>query len=340
MHWKFWDKTRQYLHWTDSAAQIAEEIRKRSPVELKLVLKTRNETAFLRDWIEHHIPIVGLEGIVIFDHNSDNPETLEIYRQYGRRLLVFQFSGHHNALHDSRIVPDLYDAIRRSCKYYCFLDTDELLFWAEPDGSIISNSSIPQKVIATGEAILPGVWIENAPGQNKELLISFHHERMRSGLEAGKPVVRSTSVIKGFANHNIQLGCEHFSGCKSANLIVMHRKNFSPEQRILANLEKLRRYNLSTKQLECFGMFGNDFDEFKILRVDVNQIPRGNARNYIAEIQKIHEFGQLLTTEEVASMSAKIEHDELVFTDLQTMRIFNEFLLDPTEFIKSVLVDR
>ncbi|MBU3670866.1 MAG: hypothetical protein FGM17_09135, partial [Polynucleobacter sp.] len=104
---------------------------------IKIVLKTKNETALLDWWLKHHLTFGDDGSIIVFDNESTDPVVLEIYRKYGKRLLVVRYAGNPDMLHDVDQFSNLYDALRRSSELYTFIDTDEKLFFT--DGSKFFN---------------------------------------------------------------------------------------------------------------------------------------------------------------------------------------------------------
>src|ERR1700744_2786099 len=82
--------------------------------DLKIILKTKDEIYLLRRWLDHHIEIVGLGNIIVFDNNSSNPLINEIYLEYRDRIVVARFSDYPDDIHHPDRFPDLYSSLRES----------------------------------------------------------------------------------------------------------------------------------------------------------------------------------------------------------------------------------
>lgn len=318
-----------FLKWSDSADEICRRVAAQK-TKAKVILKTRNEDSLLLEWIEHHIPIFGSEGIIIFDNMSDNSSTYAVYEKFRDMIQVFQFDEMHNHIHDALIFRELYQAVRETCLYYLFLDTDEFLYWLDSDGHIIADERVVKNVVKSGERVVPGIWVENAPGDRNSLLWTFRQNRIMGGIKGGKPMISSDTIIGGFGNHNVQLDPEMLATCQTANLMIMHLKNFSASQRIKANLQKLRSYNSSTQELEVLGLVGRDFLVEDILSIDESALASGNAKNYIQEIKALSSSESTIPGSGSIKGTASIKDGRLVFTDPEDEFTMREFISNPS----------
>lgn len=310
--------------------------------QLKIVLKTKNESLLLQKWIEHHIRIAGAIGLVIIDNESSDEAVLDVYEELAGifvDITVFKYAGFHNNIHDVGIFSDLYKALRSSCDYYCFLDTDEFLYWVESDGTYVADETVVQKIVSSNEMVIPGIWIENHYGFEDVLQFTFGQNRIRSGLKSGKPIISRNAEVNDFINHNIQMPGALFENCRTANVVIAHLKYLSREQRLATNLEKLRNYNKETAELARFGLSGIAFGLEDVLQINVNILNRGNARTYVQEIieccDQAHYVDRELNAGSVIFREGKMKfHDES-----ERERVLS-FLKGPKAIIETCLANR
>ena len=148
------------LDWNQDEPEVCTRIARR-PAVLKILLKTKNDPFFLRQWIEHHLSIAGPGNIIIFDNGSSNPEVFSIYEQYSNLIEVVSFSGYHNSLHYTSKLPALYEALGRSSEFFTFLDTDEFLVLFKDD-RFYKDERILEMLAANKETdVFPATWLYN-----------------------------------------------------------------------------------------------------------------------------------------------------------------------------------
>lgn len=323
-----------FLCWENNASEICDRIAS-SATRAKLILKTRNEADLLKGWLAHHCPIFGKDGIVIFDNVSDRLETLETYASYSDRIQIFQFAGMHNHIHNPNLFGALYEALRKSAQYYIFLDTDERLYWCDDGFRLITDQTLLDRVAASGEAVIPGIWSANVPLSDTRYCLTFRNNQLLSGLRGGKPFISTELEITGFGNHNAQLPKKLFLHCCTARLLVFHLKNLSPMQRILANVQKLQSYNCETGALEQFGLHNRYFNANDLLAVDPSILPSGNARNYIEEVQRLTgQTGGHPERRIALSDVVEISSGHLRFLDPSNEQQVRSFLAEPRPVFK------
>lgn len=320
------------LNWNNDAYQICEIVASRH-AQVKVILKTKNETSLLSDWIEHHTSIFGDDGVVIFDHMSDSSETFKLYEKFKDRVPIFQYSGMIDRIHNADKFIDLYRSIRSSCDFYSFIDTDEFLFWYEVGGELISDSRVINRILNSNEKIIPGIWVNSLPLIRNTFLYSFSEGRMQAGLRGGKPMISSGLDVSGFINHNNQLSPSVFSSCATANLVVHHLKNYSPEQRVKSNLEKLRNYNRHNGVLEPFGLVGESFTIDDILKIDPGSLRGKNAGIYISEIKYLSDINNTVDIGKRFGNFATLRDGRLFFSDMKDKHEIDSFTENPREFM-------
>jgi hypothetical protein len=201
----------------------------------KLILKTKDEPELIEKWILHHLSMVGPKALVIFDNQSSDPVVHGVYEKYKDLIQVYGWGLHHNEIHDATRHPDLYGALRKSCQFYAFLDTDEYAYWT--DGDKLFSQDLALYLAEAGPCdVFPGLWLKNVPG-NADLYhvdpTSFH-----AGLKWGKPLISARCEIKGFINHNMQL-FQNNPGLKGrGGFVVCHHVLLDRARRIRSNILK------------------------------------------------------------------------------------------------------
>jgi glycosyl transferase family 2 len=221
-----------------NAASIAE---RRS--DFKILLKTKNDRWLLKEWIEHHAPICGMDSLIIFDNDSSDEQVFEIYQSSHPDLLIYNFSGHHNNLHFVDKNPELYRALAESCRFFIFLDTDEFLHWI--DGSGHHDTKIAARLSSQlGEAegdFICGTWLPNVAWDATRYWIGEDNKILLDGVKWGKPLLKTSSLRNAFINHNIQARECGLLPVQCGSLVVQHRNRVHREQRLMSNINKLRQ---------------------------------------------------------------------------------------------------
>lgn len=305
----------------------------------KVVLKTKNEAVLLRRWINHHLNIVGPDGIVIFDNGSTDKRVNGILDEFAPQIAVYSFSTMHNEIHrtDGQF-RELYRALQASSSYYTFIDTDEFLFWANADGTYFDDERVAQRIVAAAVPVIPGIWARNHRATMRRFLLSFHGNRINSGIKGGKPVLASKTDLPGFLNHNIHLPPSIYDGCAVGNLIVGHLVNFSAEQRIAANLEKLKSYDRATNILGDAGLAGDAITVDTLLALDAAALP-GNYRVYVEELRRLTagEATDAVRDEVAKERAVTFKNGRMGFASFREKTQVLAFLNDPAPTIAKAL---
>lgn len=315
--------TMTILNWATDSSDICEEILA-NPSDIKVLLKTKNETEMLERWVKHHSRMFGRENLIIFDNMSDRPETLSILSKVGEESSVYQFSGFHNAIHSPVHFHMLYTSLAKSSRYHTFLDTDELLVWIENDFRVVADKSALERILMSKRNALPGIWFENIPGQAH--LFNSRPSYRPGQIRGGKPLASDFSQFSSYVGHNVQVGPDFFQPLDTANLFVLHLKNLDRSQRIEANLEKLRSYNLATKMLQQFNLVGGNFDQDSIAELDVNLLD-GSTKLYVSEIQQLLEG--VPERERPRNIAELVIGEYLRFNDPMDEENFRDFMQNP-----------
>ncbi|MGQ0699104.1 MAG: glycosyltransferase family 2 protein [Panacagrimonas sp.] len=268
--------------WEASQAQVCDRIRS-THATLKILLKTKNERDFLGKWIEHHAAIVGLEGLIIFDNDSSDSSVLATLDSIRDQAVVTRFSGFHNDFHRIALFGALYQAVQSSCDYFIVLDTDEFLVWIDQGGEPVAASKIVDclRALPRQELIL-GAWTVNRPGLENRFHLFGEGKPYPAGLASGKSIVSSAVDLSGTICHNWQLKGPTTKNVQYGNVLVLHMKALIPEQRINANMAKLRQYRFLSAE------DGVD----KVLQTNLKDMAPSNIRRYIQEIKRLTAIGK------------------------------------------------
>jgi hypothetical protein len=264
------------LLWASEQREICRQIRS-SQSHVKIILKTKNEAHLLQRWIDHHVQIAGKKNVIIMDNCSVDSVVLDIYQRNSDQILIFAYGGHHNSIHRISDFPELYDALRESCKFYIFIDTDEFLFWGDQDRLVAEQILVGRLDVADSCDVFPGVWLHNYPGCDDIFFVSDYSDRIIEGVTWGKPLVSSRVNVQGFINHNCQLKGSVKDLSAGYGLFVAHFNRLIPQQRITQNIQKL----LSRKVIK-------NIDEIhELLRSDAPCSSDGNVELYVREIRSL-----------------------------------------------------
>jgi hypothetical protein len=237
------------LEWKNAADEIVNKITSR-PGFLKIVLKTKDDEFFVKDWIEHHARIVGLENLIIADNESQSEYVLDLYRSYGTDLLCFSFSGNHNLIHSVAHYEKLYEAIACSAQLRLFLDTDERLVWIEPDRWYDGEEVLDRIKNSPTDGVVPTALLSNLLGSSTDfhVLSEFHK---KSAWLWGKAIVPRAADAKFIKRkhierlHNCQFEQNEFSSRFNANIAILHFLNLDKQQRLKINKQKLVNFGLA-----------------------------------------------------------------------------------------------
>ncbi|MGQ4275110.1 hypothetical protein [Terrihabitans sp. B22-R8] len=229
-------------NWQQNAAELAAQVAaRRSP--FKIVLKTKDDPAFLRLWLAHHLAFMPDGAILVMDNGSTLPEVHDIYRENAARIFAFSYTGFHNNLHRYEIFPDLYEALRASCDAYLFLDTDERLYVPERDGDEVRMAVDPIRAMAAllerGGDVFPGLWLHNYLLSDRHFFINDYPDRLRDGLVWGKPMLASRRPLRGELNHNVQALEGNPDAGIGGGIVIAHMTRLDLDQRIGTNIRKL-----------------------------------------------------------------------------------------------------
>jgi hypothetical protein len=247
------------LQWDTEQSRIIERLQ--ATTKLKICCKTFNEPHLIENWIAHHGAIVGLDNLIIADNCSTDEETLAYYETVSDRVTVFQFSGSHNEIHWHPRFAPLFARIRSTCEYFAFFDVDERLVWIEDrkwraDQAILEHLGDP-------DSFYPTTWLINVTRSRHRfsLLDTEGRPFLRNNLRWGKPIIPSWLVASQQGIHNIQF-CEHkVALTPTLNLFLLHLTQF-PEQRIRANMNKLRGRGLINDRTSAEDVAGMDFASY------------------------------------------------------------------------------
>ncbi|MBA6122366.1 glycosyltransferase family 92 protein [Pseudomonas juntendi] len=261
------------MQWKTEQQEICSLIRSNySP--LKIVLKIKDDWEMFPDFFDHHAKIVGAQNIYVFDNNSTNAELLDKYKKLPIPENVFSFDTFHNDIHSPEKFTPLYQALQHSSRHFTFLDSDERLYLMSEEG--YSTSII--EYLSQLDVSIPGIWLSNAPGSKNIFSIGDSGEKLETGLTWGKPIFSSYTKLDGYINHNIQ-ALEHvYDGLQHRAVFVLHLNNFSPTQRINANLRKL----------VARGFISKDDTIDDVLNAKTSAHTDLNIKLYLEEIRKLH----------------------------------------------------
>lgn len=297
---------------------------------LKIITKTRDELEFLNDWICHHAAIVGIENILIADNMSRCQETLEIYRAWGDSLNWFSFDGYHNSIHQESCFPLLYQAIKASCDYVAFLDMDERLLCFSGD-RWCADAQIVSLVEGMSASLISAPWLQNLPLRMDGF--EFYREQLEWGVLFGKPLIAATNPgLGGGAIHAVQYASPDV---QVGGLAVLHLTNFSREQRLRVNRNKLIRFGVIDESV--------GYEEIAGLQIDCGADQTLATRLVIArcvdEIQRLLPQSNTATAVPEERSICLLNGGDLTFGSEKVGQLFREFQADEQAWTRRVLPD-
>ena len=249
---------------------------------LKILLKTKDDPYFLESWIQHHAKVVGLRNLIIFDNMSSNTQVMATYAKYHPHVPIVQFDGNHDALHDTRQYPELYECLKRTCQFYVFLDTDEFLVLLNDDHTYTCDERIVRFLLARERtAVFPGSWLLNVEGSDRRFRVGESLSDFGARLAWGKPITRSNLGVQGWVNHNVQHDKRLFEGDLVPNVFVLHLMWLFPQQRIAANVDKLITLGFASPSDSVEAILAKDIESLP----DTGQ--RQHARRFVRELRRL-----------------------------------------------------
>lgn len=209
----------------------------------KIILKTKNEIALLDWWLQHHLRFGDDGSIIVFDNESTEPIVFDIYKKYKNNLLVVQYTGNHDAVHDVNRFGELYQALRLSSDFYTFIDTDEKIYFT--DGLKFYSDSMTIKSLipaVTDHNFFCGYWAHGIALRDDRLDFGTTASVCRGRFEAAKPILPSCFDPKGFINHTFQLIKNNPNAIPLPGFVVCHHKFLNLQRRVDLNVEKIISY--------------------------------------------------------------------------------------------------
>ncbi|MDB2407712.1 hypothetical protein N9W17_04205 [Jannaschia sp.] len=261
----------RFLGWPDDKYAVIGRLAKAKPT-LRIFIKTKDDAEMLSKWYAHHKKIVPTWAITIFDNGSTDPDCLAFYAQLPPETMVVRFQGFHNGLHMTTEYPELYAALVKSCRYFTFIDCDEYLCHYDGQTLRMDESIVDPLIEATDDAI-PTTRLDNYPGRSDQYPVS--DATLKNGTIWGKPILRSNFIPIGHINHNCQISNLHYAAPFEAGYILLHLNRLDAEQRIKANLRKLKQRR--------FGAGGDMLSA--ALAADADAIADSATRHYVSEVQ-------------------------------------------------------
>lgn len=243
----------------------------------KIILKTKDDPWFVREWFRHHAAIVGPENIVIFDNLSTDESVLSFYEEVEPSTTIVRNRFGVNHIHNIHKCPALYAALTQYCDRFCILDTDERLIMMNSTDSIAAPGDIVTALSRQQpDVFIPTLWLGNAFKSPRHMKMNAEAD-MINALRWGKPIISTGDIPEGFINHNCQLGKMTDKVAATSRMLLLHLKNLHPEQRISANLRKLESYG--------FINVGTPAEE--AIHCDPKKINKGDATYWISEIHNL-----------------------------------------------------
>jgi hypothetical protein len=258
---------------------------------------------------------------------STDPAVLEVYNKYSGHIPIIRFDQYHNMIHYPAHYAELYGALRASCRYFVFLDTDEHLTLYDGDERFLFDEAVQAFLLNQKPAtIFPATWLSNVTGFHNYFDLSHPRDYLSSGLKWGKPIISADCELSEFINHNTQVDHSLYPKPLNTNFFILHRRTVSRGERIRANLQKLTACKLISP-----GQGAED-----VLKLDIENITPLTARAYCREIQELTVAEQ--TTKPPTARSIEIGADGRIrWTEDWQRADMQRFVAFPEEYSAEML---
>lgn len=313
--------------WPRNRWRIRRALRRMPDCPLRIILKTRNDPIFLREWHSHHAAIVGAENLIIADNMSDDPDVIEELEKLAQKSMVFRFHGFHNALHKRDVFGAFYEAVERKCDWTLLLDTDERLIWVEGRNWIADGRLLDRlNALPPGITALPGLLVDNHGPHRDRYLFPQNLDRLAPVLHWGKPAIAAGYRPPGGAQcHNIQFPADIFAAGLPPQLVQLHLNNLNRDQRLRTNREKL----------VARGICAPDTPYAEIAKINLRNIP-----NACSVVQRcVQQTARLLSDQPTPSApTVRLNpNGTLEFPNAAQGEIFDQLQIDGAERLMAAI---
>jgi FkbM family methyltransferase len=315
--------TAAFPSWPQDAEAICAKIRNyKAP--LKVILKTKNEHLLLPIWLKHYESFLHYGEIIIADNGSTDSRVLELYKALDPRITLFSYSadrnsGFHNIIHSRQHFAGLYKALSDSSTHHVFVDSDELLIFVTADQWSQDRPVLVEEMSRNSGKAVATAWLETCPGSTDIVYVGSDDNRLRNALAWGKPIVPAHLFQTGFPIHNGQFAQEAFSQPEGGLFVLLHLKNYSREQRLTANREKLVARGIVQSRMP--------FED--IAELDVMMMRDPTAVRLIREIRDLLASPKVGGTSGMPPGSIKFDSSRrILFSDDLTRNLFTKAFAD------------
>lgn len=262
------------LNWDSEAEEVCRRIESRRST-IKILIKAKDENELLPKWVAHHEAIVGTSGLVIFDNDSSDPDVVAYLETLSSRMVVAQFSGHHNHIHRLKRFRRLYQAMRNSCDWFAVLDADEFLHLLDEEGRPVRRSSLDSWLRERdGKDAIVGVWLSDVMERPSRYTLFSGKGAWPAGLTGGKSLISANVQPHGTLCHNFQLDGVDLRNV-GAGVVIRHDRYEPPARRIRVNIQKLRQHRI----------LRNACGIEEALAIDRDNVAHPGARKWLKEIE-------------------------------------------------------
>lgn len=305
---------------------------------LKIALKTKNEGMLLDYWLQYHSKIVGWENIFVFDNQSSDSDTLDVYDRYKGLLNLIVWSDDPLKLHNPSRCPGIYHSIinNDSC-YLLLLDTDEFLTYYDVNSGKFDNSLIVDKIREKKNLALRTLWLNAIP--RKDDLTNFRTQvyfennegKVADNKKLGKTIL--SSKHKAFsdnppADSNIGHNYLNPEAVFEDNFCVLHCDRADIHRRILNNVSiiKYRAYLKGIIELDELDELYNQIKNEKIDEQLKNSLlPRMIAINSAKPHHKLQELIEYVQNKNrFLTKAASFDPRSYIKTNIIQHTIFDE----------------
>lgn len=294
-----------YEHWMIEGREKGYFYNEGKSTAIKIILKTFNEDFYIEEWIKYYENLVGLENIIILDHESDSKKVLDIYERYKNQIIILKInhSTNHDFIHNTEHFSLIYDFLKKNTLFYGVFDTDEFL--CAYDGDKITSKDFQEKILEHADSTnIATTWLNSyftgtdLDRPSESVFFSAHKQSVRHNVLVGKIIIRNSQEKEIVAHNRTMEGVNispyfftlhlkrtnlefriksQINACVSFELV--NKKNVDDYAKVLEELEKVsdkpfERHSASEvykylKDQEAYRKSMTDYDESNLIKTNV-----------------------------------------------------------------------
>jgi len=234
--------------------------------KLKILVKVRDEPDLLEPWLLYHAALVGWENIIVFDNESGDLKTLNIYKKYENTpLTVVTITGNLFWLYSNWRSLKLYQMLELCTDFFIHLDVDEYLVNYNKNTHTFDTNvlQVLNEVTINEDIAIP--WLHNTPTREiincnqpkKSVYFELNPYTIKHNINWGKVCTHTNNIFTTDIDTSLYSNAPHLQkvlnnkcnfhhninrpNCKvSTSLFILHIDKVSVEGRIVNSINLIR----------------------------------------------------------------------------------------------------